>query len=460
MRRSIYRPLATLALAILLAVATPPRARAVETLSPDLVRLIPTLMPMTVNINFLKYENREGQPGALVPVHKGVGSGYIVDPDGLIVTNRHVTDGGDEIYVTLNDNTRLRAAVVYRSPDIDLAVLQVHADHKLTAVRWGDSDRMVPGQLVIAIGNPLGLGGTVTTGIVSARDRDIKVSPLDSFMQIDAAINPGNSGGPLFNSAGELIGMNTAIFTVGSEGGSVGLAFAIPGNDVQLVLKNLHQYGRAHNGYLGAVLQDVTHDMAEALSLPHAMGAIVAEVRDDSPAARAGLADGDIVLRIGDHDIPNLRAALRAISSGNTGKPTAFVIQRDGARHTLSVKLDEVADDTNKITLDTAPPRLRRITHEELGIEGEAATEDLLRKYGVKPGLKGFMITKVADKSLGAYVGFEVGDLLMRVQNTPVDNVDDLTRAIDAAIKQQRRRVMVLLYDDRGARWIAVPIAR
>ena len=208
----------------------------------------------------------------------------------MVLTNRHVIDGADEIKVILKDGTELHATLVYRSPDLDLAMLRVHSTEALHPIKWGDSDLMHEGMPVIAIGNPLGIGFTVTAGIVSARDRDIKETAVDSFIQIDAAINPGNSGGPLFNSAGEVIGMNTALYTADNGGGSVGLGLAIPGNDVQFVLNNLREHGRVRLGYLGATAQDMSQEMALAAGFSRPTGVIIAAVDAGTPAAERRLA--------------------------------------------------------------------------------------------------------------------------------------------------------------------------
>ncbi len=456
-----------LVFAVLLAASLLPAVapRAADAPPQDATRLIATLMPQVVNINFVKYEVHEATADhpaseARVPVHKGVGTGYVIDARGIIATNRHVTDGGDEIFVTLFDHTRLRATLIYRSPSIDLALLRVQPAKPLTPIKWGDSDRMLPGMHVIAIGNPLGLGGTVTTGIVSARDRDIKQTPLDSFMQIDAAINPGNSGGPLFNTAGEVVGMNTALFTVGSDSGSIGLNFAIPGNDIQFVLNNLRQYHHMRAGYLGATLQDVGPDFVEALGLHQAGGAIVADVLDGSPAAAAGLQAGDVILRIGKFDIANLRAATRAIAAGPLDEKQPLVLLRDGHRMTVQVTLTERSEGDASVDLANVQPKPGPMTRQDLGVDGKTVTDAERKMYGLKPSLSGLVLTEVKPGSLGAFLGFEVGDVIMKVQNVPVQTLDDVVRVTEQARRQKLQRILVLLTDDDGARWIAVPITR
>jgi S1-C subfamily serine protease len=331
----------------------------------NLPALIPTLLPQVVNISFLRHQTpgdklkaMEEQVKSLAPTGAGVGTGFIVDALGIICTNRHVTDGGDEIYVTLSDNVRLRAELIYRSPDIDLALLRVKPPRLLTPVKFGDSDDMIQGTEVIAIGNPLGLGGTVTTGIVSARDRDIQETALDSFMQIDASINPGNSGGPLFNAAGELIGMNTALFTVSTSGapaGSIGLNFAIPGNDVKLVLDQLRETGRVRHGQLGATVQDISPDLAEAVGLSTVTGAIVTYLSPNSPATAADLRDGDVILKLNDVVVSSSRAARRFILSHPGAKGIRIQVLRDGTETTLSADLLEVSAGPERVDMAMLP---------------------------------------------------------------------------------------------------------
>jgi S1-C subfamily serine protease len=280
------RRLACAVFALLLAVHTPLNAAGLP--PDDLPELISTLLPYVVNIAFNKIERRS--TGELIQSGKGLGSGYVVDAKGIIATNRHVTDDGTEYFVTFSNNLQLKATLIYRSPDIDLALLQVFPDAPLSPVKWGDSDRMRQGDRVIAIGNPLGLAGTVTAGIVSARDRNIKQTDLDAFIQVDAAINPGSSGGPLFNMRGETIGMATAFFSVpgADASGSIGLNFAIPGNDVQFVLNSLRAHGRVQRGYFGAEMQDVTGSLANALVPRHSDFDCLADGSETAPAGRRG----------------------------------------------------------------------------------------------------------------------------------------------------------------------------
>ncbi len=463
----------------------------------DLPALIPKLLPQVVNISFLKHSASDDKsrtmpsrppaqssaqapaqsptpspsappappppPQSLAPTGGGVGTGFIVDALGIICTNRHVTDGGDEIYVTLSDNTRLRAELIYRSPDLDLALLRVNPPGLLTPVTFGDSDAMVQGTPVIAIGNPLGLGGTVTTGIVSARDRDIKETALDSFMQIDASINPGNSGGPLFNEAGQLIGMNTALFAVSGDGapsGSIGLNFSIPGNDVRLVLEMLRDKGKVSHGLLGATVQDMSADLAEAVGLKSATGAIVTYVVPSSPAVTAGLRNGDIILQFNDDPIANSRAARRFITSHPGASNVAIHVLREGVETTLTANLKEVSMGPERVDMAMQPVAKMRLTAMDLGVEAGPMTEALRARYKIAPEIDGIVITAVIEKGLGAYLGLQQGGVLIQAQGTPLHTAQDFIGVAERALQQNRGKIPLLVSDQSGSRWIALPVSR
>jgi serine protease Do len=458
--RAVFPPARRLACAVvasLMALGMPLQAAG---LPPDsLPELIPTLLPHVVNIAFYRVERKAN--GELIPAGKGLGSGYVVDAKGVIATNRHVTDGGNEYYVTFSNNLQLRATLIYRSPDIDLALLQVFPDAPLSPVNWGDSDRMRQGEQVIAIGNPLGLAGTVTTGIVSARDRNIKQTDLDAFIQVDAAINPGNSGGPLFNMRGEMVGMTTAFYSVpGADAtGSIGLNFAIPGNDVQFVLNSLRAHGRVQRGYFGAGMQDVTGSLANALGLGQANGAIVASVAPDSPAMTAGLRIGDILLKMGDYAIRNLRDATRVIAASDIDVPLAVELLRERQSLTLQVRLKDASTETAKVDMNMAPPRRRLISEAEFGLESRGLTNDLRQKFRLAADATGVVLTKVDPKGLAAALGFKVGDLILRAQGTAVRTVKDILDAAAQARAENHDFMALLVVDSEGTHWATVPLA-
>ncbi|WP_152613715.1 S1C family serine protease, partial [Inquilinus limosus] len=263
------------------------------------------------------------------------GSGFIIDPAGYIVTNNHVVKDADEITVTLNDGTVLPAKVIGTDPKTDLALIKVKAGKPLTAVEWGDSDAAQVGDWVMAVGNPYGLGGTVTAGIVSARARDINANPLEDFLQIDAAINPGNSGGPSFDAGGKVIGINSEIYS--PSGGSVGIGFAIPSNLAKSVIAQLREHGSVRRGWLGVQIQAVTPEMAEALGLGTAKGALVAEVQKGSPALKAGLRQGDVILSFAGKPVAQSKDLPRLVAEAPSGTTVPVQVLRDGKPKDLSV---------------------------------------------------------------------------------------------------------------------------
>jgi serine protease Do len=271
-----------------------------------------------------------------------LGTGFIISKSGEIVTNNHVVDGADTVNVKLSDGTSLKAEVVGTDPASDLALIRVKADHDLPALQWGDSDQLKVGQDVVAIGNPFGLGNTVTAGIVSALGRDIQSGPFDDYIQTDAAINQGNSGGPLFNADGQVVGINTAI--VSPTGGSVGIGFAVPSDMAQKVVADLAADGKVARGWLGVQIQPVTDDIAAAVGIDAAKGALIADVSDDTPAARAGFRRGDIVTAVNGKAVDDPSDLTRLIATAKPGDKVSIALLRSGKAEELSVTLGSRAD--------------------------------------------------------------------------------------------------------------------
>ena len=452
------------------AIVVPARAEVI--LGFDVSELVPKLVPTVVSINFWHMvpavdENGNPLPDGSQVRKPGVGSGYIVDSEGLILTNRHVTDGAQDLSVTLSDGTQMPAALAYRSPDIDLAVIRVRPKKPLPTITWGDSDTMREGTSVIAIGNPLGLGFTVTHGMVSARDRDIKETPLDNFMQIDAPINPGNSGGPLFNLQGEVIGQNTALFTVGGgESGSVGLNFAIPANDIKFIMAELKKYGRVRAGYFGAVAQDLTEEMAEAAGLPRPEGVVVVWVQPGSPADQAKIKIGDIIQQATGQDIAgqtrtvninNVRRLRRVIEASEIGGPLTFQILRDGAKLTVAVKtIERESDPSNRLLVDAVPPK--RELSPTLGLTGEPVTDALRKQFGIPAGINGMVVTDVKPNTMGADLNIKPGNVVVRINGTDTVSREAMQAAIQKARNEGHQFLMVLVLDTSGMHWIGVPV--
>ena len=376
-----------------------------------------------------------------------LGSGFIIDPSGLIVTNNHVIADADEINVIFNDGTKLPAELVGKDSKADLALLRVHADHPLKAVAFGDSDKLRLGEWVIAIGNPFSLGGTVTAGIVSARNRDIQSGPYDNYIQTDAAINRGNSGGPLFNLNGEVIGINTAI--ISPSGGSIGIGFAVPSDTAMPVLDQLRQYGEARRGWLGVRIQQVTDDIAESLNIKPAHGALVAGVDDKGPAKPSGIEPGDVVVKFDGKDVKEMHDLPRIVADTPIGKEVDVVVIRKGKEETHQVKVGRLADDEKVASNDTkqdALPEQKSTVQKTLGLELSSISDDLRKKFKIKDSVKGVVITGIdasvdrsqPDKRLSP------GDVIVEVQYEAVGNPGALQTRIDQ-LKTQGKKIAVLL---------------
>src|SRR6201991_4983250 len=328
-----------------------------------------------------------------------LGSGFIVDTAGIAVTNNHVIADADEINIIMNDGTKIKATLVGVDKKTDLAVLKFTPPAKpLVAVKFGDSDKLRLGEWVIAIGNPFSLGGTVTAGIVSARNRDINSGPYDSYIQTDAAINRGNSGGPLFNLDGEVIGVNTLI--ISPSGGSIGIGFAVPSKTVIGVVDSLRQFGELRRGWLGVRIQQVTDEIAESLNIKPARGALVAGVDDKGPAKPAGIEPGDVVVKFDGKDVKDPNDLSRVVADTAVGKEVDVIIIRKGKEETRKVTLGRL-EDTEKVVQAAAKtkdePAEKPVTQKALGLDLAALSKDLRSKYKIKDSVKGVDITGVGD---------------------------------------------------------------
>jgi len=388
---------------------------------------------------------------------QSLGSGFIVDPGGLIVTNNHVIDGADEISVTLQDNQTLKATVIGRDETGDIALLKVHSDKPLPAVQFGDSDAARVGDWVLAIGNPFGLGGTVTAGIVSARGRNIHQGPYDDFIQTDAPINRGNSGGPLFDMDGKVVGMNTAIYS--PSGGSIGIGFSIPANMVKNVVAQLKDFGHPRRGWLGVRIQQVTPDIAESLGLKDATGALVAGVNDGGPADKAKLRNGDIILKFNNQEVKDMHTLPRVVADAEVGQSVPLVIWRDGKEVTLQATLAEKPDDTQTAAATNAPQDTTHPTEiAGLGLKLAPITPDLKDKFQLNADQKGVVITDVAPKGPAADKGLKPGDIVVEVQQGEVNSVGDVQKRIDAVKKENRKSVLLLIQQQDGMKWVPLSI--
>lgn len=389
---------------------------------------------------------------------QSAGSGFVIDPSGIVVTNNHVIGDANEITVIFGDGLRLKAEVIGKDTKVDLAVLRVKHDKPLPAVKFGDSDKMRIGDPVMAIGNPFGLGGSVSSGIVSARNRDIQQGPYDTYIQTDAAINKGNSGGPLFNMAGEVIGINTAILS--PTGGSVGIGFAVPSSLATNIVDQLREFGETRRGWLGVRIQNVDEATAEALALGTARGALIAGVDEKGPAKPAGLEVGDVIVKFDGKDVKDSRDLPRIVAATPVGKDVPVQIMRKGKEVAKTVKLGRLEDgekvqqaSANKPAAEPAKP----VVTSALGLELSAQTDDLRKRYSIKEGLKGVVITKVDANSTAADKRIQVGELIVEIGQEAVNSPEDVTKRLDALKKEGKKSALLLVANGQGeVRFVAL----
>jgi len=396
---------------------------------------------------FEQFRNQPNSPRFRAPRQRqqvAQGSGFVISEDGYIVTNNHVVDHGQEIQVSFIDGREYTAEIIGTDPKTDLALLKIDTDDKLAYVRFAEEPARV-GDWVIAVGNPFGLGGSVTTGIVSARGRDIGAGPYDDFIQLDAPINRGNSGGPAFNLRGEVIGVNTAIFS--PSGGNVGIGFAIPAATVKEVVEDLMDDGAVTRGWLGVQIQSVTEDIAEGLGLEAEQGAIVAEVMDDSPAAAAGLQVGDTVLRLDGEDVKDSRDLARKVARLRPGQNAEFEILRDGERQTVTVEIGLMPGDTQQVAKRQRPGD-QRTSLDALGLTVAPADGEG----------QGVVITRVKPDSPAAEKGLQPGDQIVEVAGKAVTVPGDVESGVEAARENGRKSVLMLVRSGDNRRFVALPV--
>ena len=376
----------------------------------------------------------------------GVGSGFIMDPEGYVVTNNHVVADAEEIKVTLKDGESLEATLIGRDEKTDLALLKIDAKRPLPSVGFGDSDRVRVGDWVMAVGNPFGLGGTVTTGIVSARGRDLAGGTLIDFLQIDAAINQGNSGGPAFNARGEVIGINTAIFS--PNGGSVGIGFAIPSNLAKKVLADLREDGKVERGWLGVRIQPVTPELAEGLNLDRPRGALIAAVEPGGPADKAGLEPGDVVLSWGDEAIERLKDLPRLVALTPNGERTAVTVWRKDREEAYTVVTGRLPEEEERVAALPAEPRAPAgvIEVPGTGLAVATLTDELRERFGIGQSVEGVVVVAVADYSAAAEQGIRPGDVIGSIALEPVATAGEAAARVEAVREDGEGVVTVMVY--------------
>jgi serine protease Do len=412
--------------------------------------------------DFLEHNLPKGEHPDITPRKAtSLGSGFIIDRSGYIVTNNHVIADADEITVILHDNTNLKAKVVGRDTKTDIALLKVKTDKPLVAVSWGDSDASRVGDWVLAIGNPFGLGGSVTAGILSARQRDINSGPYDDFLQTDAPINRGNSGGPMFNMDGQVIGINTAIYS--PSGGSIGIGFAIPAalaKEVVTELKNESDH-TVHRGWLGVRIQAVTDEIAESLGLDKARGALVASVSDKGPAQAAGIEPGDVILTFDSKTVDDMHRLPRLVAETPVNKAVPVTLWRKRAIATVAVKVGRLEDTDQQVasTGETPKkaPRSETALVKALGLTLSGITPELKDKYALGDDAKGVVVVEVARDS-SAVDKVHPGDLIMEAAQEEVKNPADLASKIDQAKKSGRKSILLLVQRQGDLRFVALRI--
>jgi len=380
-----------------------------------------------------------------------LGSGFIIDPAGIVVTNNHVIADADEVNVILNDGSRLKAEVIGHDQKTDIALLRVKPDKPLKAVQFGDSDKLRLGEWVVAIGNPFSLGGTVTAGIVSARNRDINSGPYDNYIQTDAAINRGNSGGPLFNLNGEVVGVNTAI--ISPSGGSIGIGFAVPSKSAVAVIDQLRQFGETRRGWLGVRIQQVTDDIADSLNIKPAKGALVAGVEDKGPAKPAGIEPGDVIVKFDGKDVKEMKDLPRIVADTPVGKDVEVVIIRKGQEEKKTVKLGRLEDGEKQAALTTKKddqPEEKSVVQKTLGLQLSNLTDTLRQRYKIKDQIKGVVITGVDANSAAAEKRLNAGDVIVEVAQEPIATPADLQKKLDQLKKDGRKSALFLVSNADG----------
>ena len=373
-----------------------------------------------------------------------MGSGFIIDASGLVVTNNHVVEGAEAIQVHMQDGTIMKAELVGRDPKTDLAVIRVKPKSPLPTVAFGDSDKLRIGEWVMAIGNPFGLGGSVSLGIVSARNRDINAGPYDDFIQTDAAINKGNSGGPLFNLDGQVMGINTAIFS--PSGGSVGIGFSVPANTAKNVVDQLVKYGETRRGWLGVRVQSMTDEIVESMGLPKNSGALVADVTEGSPGKAAGIEPGDVITEFNGRVIKDMKELPKAVASTDIGASVVVKIIRKGQPMTLNVVIGRLEDGEKLVAADDKKKSdgAAATTVTVLGMTASTMTDELRERYKIEEKVKGAVITEIAQDGAAAEKGLEAGDVIMEAGGKPVEVAGDISKAIEDATKANKSSVLLL----------------
>jgi len=407
---------------------------------------------------FEEFFKNHGIPQPRARRAQSLGSGFVIDPSGVVITNNHVIGDANDILVIFTDGRKLKATVVGKDSKVDVAVLKVESDKPLKTVKFGDSDKMRVGDGVMAVGNPFGLGETVTAGIISARNRNIDSGPYDDFLQTDASINKGNSGGPLFNLQGEVIGINTAILS--PSGGSIGIGFATPSATVVPVIAQLREFHETRRGWLGVRIQPVDETIADSLSLGSARGALIAGVDARGPAKPAGLMAGDVIVKLDGKEVKESRDLPRLVASMPVGREVEVVVIRNGQEITKTVTLGRLEDGEQKTAVATEEKGPQQdAAAKALGMEFSALSDEARKSFKIKDSIKGVVVTSVDPASAAAEKGLRPGDVIEEVNHQAVEHPRDVARAIEGAKSDSKKPALLLVSNGEGeVRFVAVPV--
>lgn len=451
-----------------------------ETLIPSVVNISTTSKVVTTDVKalgvpgsgannkfddmFKQYFGDDFVLDGMTPTQKKVtslGSGYIFNSKGFIVTNNHVIDGAEKITITLSNEEKYEAKVIGFDKKTDIALLKIEPKSKLTPVKLGNSDYVRVGDWVLAVGNPFGLGGTVTAGIISAKSRDINSGPYDNYLQTDASINRGNSGGPMFNIKGELIGMNTAIFS--TTGGSVGIGFAVPVNMVKWVVERLEKDGEIKRGWIGVTIQSTTDEIAKSLGLDKTQGAIVSNVAEGGPADVAGIQAGDIIISFDAKNISKMRTLPLIVAETPIGKKVRVIVWRDNKRKILSLKVGELAKES-VVDIDLTDGEKDKnisdnlVSFPEVGIKAVELNDLLRSRYRIDKTSEGLLILDVEDGSSAQEKQLRKGDLIVKANQTEINSADDFRKVINGAKEDGAKPILLLIEDNTGLHFVAVKV--
>ena len=461
----------------LLAIVAFAHVAAAQNMPQSFANIVEDLMPAVVNISisttvqnppgiqmspfedfFEEFMERDEKEPPKKRRVSSLGSGFVIDPSGIVITNNHVVENADEIIVNFSNGEKFKAELLGRDPKTDLAVLKVITDKKLPFVKFGDNTKARVGDWVIAIGNPFGLGGSLSVGVISAINRDINSGPYDSYIQTDAAINKGNSGGPLFNLDGEVIGVNTAI--ISPTGGSVGIGFSIPADMAQIVITQLREYGETRRGWLGVRIQSITEDLAESLGLSKPKGALVSEIIPGGPADEAGMKQGDVILSFDGKEVAEMRDLPRIVAETPIDKAVQVKVQRRGKVVTLKVKVGRL-EESNQLA-ETQPANPKKQTKQPglklLGLTLETLDAKTRARAGLDDDKEGVLIAQVDADSSASESGVKSGDIIVEVDQTSVAKPQDVEDLVNKAKKAGKKSILVLMHTPQGLRFVAIKI--